>query len=191
MRQILAPLASCNTFRFSLLNVNMWDLMCLMGGTAYHFEQTKHWWDCFPPGPTWDLVNLLIICSIGTFPRRSFKSGGSASCLEVVVVAAVAAPGVGVPGLMIGLEDTDGKLAVFDFPTWLWTGVDEATEVCKGLIFGEECPELGCCPLNLALRLACAFSFNEICCDFLGGTSLLQTLCQSVQIFNISPETKT
>ena len=87
--------------------------MCLIGGTAYHLEQTRHWWDCFPPGPTCDLVNLLMICSMGTFPRRSFRRGGSVSCFKTA--PGVTAPTAGAPGFTIGLEDTAGKGTALGF----------------------------------------------------------------------------
>ena len=43
--------------------------MCLSGGTAYHLEQMRHWWDSFPPGPTWLRVNFTISCSAPILPK--------------------------------------------------------------------------------------------------------------------------
>jgi hypothetical protein len=61
------------TFDSPYLKAKTCERMCLMGGTAYHLEHTRHWWDCFPPGPTWDRVSLLISCSTGILPgQKSF-----------------------------------------------------------------------------------------------------------------------
>merc|ERR1719192_20013 len=59
------------------MNWATWDLMCLRGGMAYHLLHTRHWCDSFPPGPVWDLVKLLMICSMGILPRRSLISAPS------------------------------------------------------------------------------------------------------------------
>jgi len=59
------------------LRVSICERICLIGGTAYHLAQTRHWWDSFPPGPRWDLVNLSISSSSPTLPKyintRSFS----------------------------------------------------------------------------------------------------------------------
>ena len=46
----------------------IWDLICLIGGTAYHLPHIRHWWDCLPSSPLCVRVNLDIRSSADSSP---------------------------------------------------------------------------------------------------------------------------